>query len=52
MNARLAELQDLITDAGLEPEVEQAAKVLIKQLAEQRREIRLGDLVVSYQVYP
>jgi hypothetical protein len=51
INTKLIELDSLITDAGLAPEVEKAAKILIRQLAEQRRELRLGDLVVSYQVY-
>ena len=52
MNAKLKELESLITDGGLQPEVEKAAKVLIRQLAEMRREIRLGDLVISLQVWP
>lgn len=52
MNSRLKELESLITDGGLAPEVEKAAKVLIRQLSEMRREIRLGDLVVSLRVLP
>ena len=52
MNPKLRELEDLIDGEFANPEVERAAKLLIKELSEQRREIRLGDLLVSYRVYP